>query len=221
MLWPLFQKLSIQDRRFRLVILWPFYRYLDEISGTERLWQWWVWPLVARTIVEDRQWAWSFLWPIIWLREYFDPEGRMVQTWIVPIFWRVKREHRDGDEAEFVKVWPLFHYQADFEGKGNWSVFSPAAWRRSNFDGFEEAYGWIWTLARGQHRKADDSSFELIMNLYTTRKRGTRRTGSMPVLFNFESEDDGSGVLRLLQFIPISWGGPSDGKAPASERKDR
>lgn len=210
-LWPLFEGLEIEGRSRKLSLLWPFFKFEEDSSDAFRLYRWWLWPVVARTVT-DRQLAWVFLWPLIWLREYRDPEGVQQQDWVLPFYWRVHRDRSDGGSDDFVKVWPLFHVQSSVDADGNetgdWSALSIWPYREGNAYGIEEAYGFLWTLAKGRRRASDDESMELIGNLYTTRRRGERRQTSVPLLFSYEG-DAGGGTVWLLQCIPIPWTGTS------------
>lgn len=223
-LWPFFEYLRIDDRLLKLTLFWPLFRYeLDDSTGFN-LERWWLWPLVARTVT-DRQWAWSVLWPLIWFREYRDPEGTQEQDWFLPVYWRVTREGRDGSHDDFSKIWPFFHRQAsrDEDGsptRGDWSLLSPWPWRESNAAGVEEAYGWIWTLAKGRRRAVDDDSFHLAAHLFTTRERSGRTQTSMPFLFSYES-DGTAKTLYLFNLLPIPLGGSDDRAAPTMELPSR
>jgi hypothetical protein len=211
-LWPLFSKVRIGERYYKLDVLWPFYRRHIDRSESTPLDSWWLWPFVGRTETADQR-AWTFLWPLIWLREYDDPEGTLRQTWVIPFHWSSHRERSDGGKEDFVKWWPLFHRERrDGEGTREWSALSPWPWRAGNAYGIEEAYGWLWTLAKGRSA-ADDSSMHLAGHLFTTRERRGRRQTSVPFLFNYESGASGS-VLRLFQFLPIPLGG---GATPATD----
>ena len=111
-----------------------------------------------------------------------------------------------------MKVWPFAHRSShrDAEGRmvtGEWSVLSPFPWRQGNFYGVQEAYGWLWEIARGVQRAPDDTATDVVGRLYTTRERKGDTTVSVPFLFNSESNRDGSTTVRLLQFLPISFGG--------------
>jgi len=212
--WPLLQD-NHDDEHYRKVnILWPFYQYRWE-KNEDGLEQWWLWPLVARTETE-RQSAWNFLWPLIWIRSYDDPEGVQTQQWVVPFYTHVRREYRDGGVDDFARYWPLFHTETRADGTGEWSLLSPWLYRDGNAYGVDEAYGWLWTLARGTSRGPDDHAVELAANLYTSRTRRTaagktRTQASVPFLFSWDGDEDG-GVLRLFQFLPI----PFTGSAPST-----
>lgn len=204
-LWPLFQENEIEDRFYKLDLLWPFYRRQFDNSPSRTFDQWWFWPFVGHAVSPNRN-AWSFLWPLIWWREFYDPDGTQRQRFFVPFYWSVHRDRADGGADDFIRIWPFVHARTDHDGTGDWSVPSPLLWRESNIYGVEEAYGWLWTLARGQRRAPDDRAFDLAAHAFTTRTRKQRTQTSVPFLFNYESDDSGS-VLRLLQFIPIPLGG--------------
>ncbi len=210
-LWPFFSKTAIEDRMLKVDVLWPIFRYHRDDSESRRLRQWWVWPLVGHTETDDQR-AWTFLWPLIWLRQYDDPEGTWSQTWIVPFYWHSHQDRTDGRDDDFLKIWPLFSRDDDHSGRGEAKVLSLWPWRIGNAVGVDEAYGWLWTLAKSEWSE-DAESFALAADLFTTARRAGRRQTSMPFLFNYES-DEGGATLRLLQFIPIRFGGA----APAEEQ---
>lgn len=210
-LWPLFQSIEIRDRLSRLDVLWPLFRLEQDQAPSSRLWRCWVFPFVARTIT-DTQSAWNFLWPLIWLREYEDPGGTQTQRWFVPFFTHIHRRRDDGAEDTYTNVWPLWQTEANHDGRDRWSLLSPLLWRAGNTYGMSEAYDFLWTLARGRTRAPGDTSTDLTGNLFTTRTRGSKTWSSVPFLFNYESDDDGS-TLRLFQLLPISLSGPSEDDA--------
>ena len=204
-LWPFFGHTEIDGRLSKTNLLWPIYRRYVDTSESTPIDQWWIWPLIGHTVTNDQR-AWSLLWPLIWWREYDDPEGAQKQRWVLPFYWSVHRDRPDGTEDDFVKIWPLWHAQSRHDGTGDWSVLSPLPWREGNAYGVEEAYGWLWTLAKGHDRGPDDHAMHLAAHAFTKRQRGGRFQMSVPFLFNYQSDDSGN-VLRLLQFLPIPLGG--------------
>lgn len=213
-LFPLFQYIGIEGRALKLDVLWPIFRFQEDHSEFTPLWQWWVWPLVAHTVT-DRQDSWVWLWPLIWWRRFWDPEDVERHRIVVPFYWDIRRDAEDGGHEHFLKLWPLFHRASerspDGATRGEWNLLSPLPWTLGLIPGVDEAYGWIWTLANGQRRAADDTSFHLAAHLYSTRRRGEVRQTSVPFLFNYEGDRSG-GTLRLFQFVPIPWwgSGPAD-----------
>lgn len=209
--WPLLQKLAVEDRLYQLDAPWPIFRRRVEETTAGRIDQWWVMPFVARTVA-PRQRSWVWLWPLVWSRHFEDPEGTQDQLWVLPFFWSVRREREDGTRDAFWKVWPLWHHDRRHDGNADWSVLSPWPWRAGNAYGVEEAYGWLWTLARGRSAP-DDSSLDVAGHLFTTRTRRGRTQTSVPFLFSYEDDEDGA-TLRLLQFLPIPLGGGRTEEAP-------
>ena len=209
-LWPFFQKISIAGRSFKLDLLWPIFRYFYDTQA-EDIEQWWVWPFVGHTVTEDQD-TWSWLWPLIWWSHYEDPDATQDQHWVLPFYWRVHQDFPDGTEDHLTKLWPLFHTERYPDGGGHYQVLSPWLWRRSYAAGAHELYGWLWTLAEGRYT-ADSSNFDLAAHIFTTAKRDDRRQTSVPFLFNYESDRDGS-TLRLFQFLPIPLGGGSQSPEP-------
>lgn len=221
-LWPFFQYVSIGDRLTKVDAFWPIFRYHHDRSESTPLWQWWVWPLIGRTITDD-QWAWNLLWPLIWLRTYEDPGfGTQTQSWFLPVYWSVDRERPDETRDKYDQIWPFWHRSSDLDGaSGDWNVLSPWPYRAGNAYGFAEAYDWFWTLLEGRQRSPEDHSVEAWANVYTSRTRGSKTQTSVPFLFNYESDEEG-GVLRLFQFIPISFGSDaSTGQSAQADQPDQ
>ncbi len=211
-LWPFFQHTWKQDHFTVLTLFWPLFHYYWN-RAEDNVTQWWLWPFVG-SVQSDDQRAWTLLWPLIWWREYDDPDGHNQQQWVLPFFWRVVKEDLQGTREEFVKIWPFGHrtVKHDAAGKrlgGDWSILSPWPWRDGNAYGMEEAYGFLWELARGWQRAPDDSAVDIGGRLFTARERAGTTTASVPLLFNYERGKDGARTLRLFQFLPIPLGGGS------------
>src|SRR5690606_32932462 len=97
-----------------------------------------------------------------------------------------------------MQVWPLVHSSvaSDPAGgrTGEWNLLSPWPWFTGTAEGLDEAYGWLWTVAKGRRRAPDDVSIEFAANLYTERRRGEVTQASVPFLFSYEA-DRGGGTL--------------------------
>jgi hypothetical protein len=209
-LWPFFQSTQKEDHFYVLTVLWPFFRYYWN-RAEDNVTQWWLWPFVSRVHSDDQR-TWVFAWPLIWWRQYFEPDGLVEQQWVLPFFWHVRQEAKTGETEDFVKLWPLWHrdVKRDDQGAavgGDWSLLSPIPWRDGNAYGVQEAYGWIWELARGVRRARDDDALDVGGRLFTTRERQGETTSSVPFLFNYERDRAGNRTVRLFQFLPISLGG--------------
>ncbi|MBX3461871.1 MAG: hypothetical protein KF830_01760 [Planctomycetes bacterium] len=218
-LWPFFQHTWKDDHFARLNLFWPlFFHYWNRAE--DNVSQWWLFPLLGRVHSDDQR-AWFFLWPLVWWREYHDPDLRTTQNWILPFYYRIVQDRHDvGERETFEKFWPFLHRtsRTDVRGaalSGDWSLLSPFPWRDGNAYGVEEAYGFLWQLAVGRQRAADDDAFDLVARLFTRRERQGGTTASVPFLGSYERAADGATVLRLLHCIPIRFGG-NDG-APAPE----
>lgn len=208
-LWPLFSGTAKRDHFFVLNVLWPIYRYYwnrveDNVTA------WWVWPLFSRVISDDQD-SWSALWPLIWWQHYRDPEGTHDSQWLLPFFWRIAKDNEDGSKERHVKVWPLAHstFKVDQTGKtlsSDWSLLSPLIGHKGLMYGMQEAYGFLWEIARGVQRTPDDSAVDVLGRIYTHRSRQDGTTASMPFLFNYEQDKAGERTLRLFQFLPIPLG---------------
>jgi hypothetical protein len=211
-LWPMFAYTTKEDSFTRWNVLWPFFYYYHSDTDVElHVTQWWFWPFIGHA-ESDCIDTWSALWPIIWWRDYNDPEARTSQQWVLPFFWHVHQmQKEDGATEDYVKVWPLGHrtVKRDVEGRrvgGDWSILSPIPWRDGNATGIEENYGFLWELAVGRQRAADDRGYDVLGRVFTRRTRQGTTTWSVPFLFNYESGEDGK-TLRLFQFLPIPFGG--------------
>jgi hypothetical protein len=211
-LWPLFQYTHKQEHFLTLTLLWPFFRYhWNRVD--QNLKQWWLWPFYSRVTSDDQD-AWTALWPLIWWRRYDDVDGRTDQHWVLPFFWRIRQDRKDGSGEHHWHAWPLLHHTAahDVDGRrsrGEWSLLSPLPWRDGLAYGVQEAYGWLWELARGVQRSHDDDAVDVLGRTYTSRSRNDGTTASMPFLFNYERLANGERTLRLLQFLPIPLGSSS------------
>jgi len=217
-LWPFFQSRRIGKEYRKLDVLWPIYRYERDLRNDKNFLQWWLWPFVSRTWSPKHR-AWSMLWPLIWWREYEDPEGKQTHSWVLPFYWRVHRERTDGGEDDYLRMWPFWHREQRHDGTGEWSVLSLWPFQKANAEGVDELFGWMWTLARQRTRAPQDESFHLAAHLYSERRRGNRIQTSVPFLFNYES-DGSESTLRLLQFIPIRFGG-SNNEAQVASRESK
>jgi hypothetical protein len=214
-LWPFFQHTWKDDHFTQLNLFWPLFHYYWN-RAEDNVTQWWLWPFVGRVQSDDQR-SWNFLWPLIWWREYDDPDGRTEQQWVLPFYWHIVQQQHQGEREEHHKFWPLLHHTArdDAEGNrigGDWSLLSPLPWRDGNAYGVEEAYGFLWQLAHGRQRAADDHAVDLAARVFTRRQRQGETTASVPFLFNYERDHSGAMTLRLLQFLPI----PLGGGAPAT-----
>ena len=204
-LWPLFGGQTIEGKKDKLDLFWPFFRSLyDNTEGRETN-QWWLWPLFSRTTGRHQD-AWSALWPLVWWREYDDPDGVQTQRWVLPFFKSIQRDWKDGGQDDYLQVWPLVHTDRKRDGSGEWSVPSPWFYRDGNEVGVSEAYDWLYTLVKGRTRSPDDHAVQTIGHLYTTRTRGERTQTSVPFLFSYESDKQHQ-TLYLFNCIPIPLGG--------------
>lgn len=210
-LWPLFQGLQDGDRLYKLDLFWPIYRYQEQRGDDADSVQWWLWPIVGRFHSAAKK-AWSFLWPLFWWSKHEDYAGTEDQQQLLPFYRRVQRQRADGSQEDYLQLWPLYHREERQDAE-RWQLLSPWPWRNRHGAGYQEHYGFLWTLAQGQ-QTPDTSSFELAGNLYTSAERDGRTQSSVPFLFNYES-DEGGATLRLFQFLPIPLGAPS---APETNR---
>ena len=121
----------------------------------------------------------------------------------------MQRERKDGTHDGYTNVWPLWQTESTHDGRSRWSLLSLLPWRAGNAYGTNEAYDFLWTIAKGRQRAKDDTSTELAAHLFTTRTQGEKTWSSVPFLFNYEADGSGS-TLRLFQFLPISLSGPSE-----------
>lgn len=212
-LWPFFSQIAKRDHFYKLTLLWPIFRYYWN-RAEDNVTQWWVWPLFSRVVSDDQD-AWTALWPLIWWRTYEDPDAVNSQQWVLPFFWRVAIDRNDGRSERHVKLWPLAHHTVERDAEGNavrgeWSLLSPLWGRNTMTYGLQEAYGFLWEIARGVQRGPDDHAVDVVGRLYTHRSREDGTTASVPLLFNYEEDAAGERTLRLFQFLPIPLGGGDD-----------
>lgn len=215
-LWPLFNSTTMRDQFFVLNVLWPLYRYYHN-AREDNVTAWWLWPFFSRVVSDDQD-SWTALWPFIWWRHYRDPEGTHAQQTVVPFFSRIAKDNKDGSKERYLSLWPLFHQDesTDKDGKtvtSDWSLLSPLLGHKGLTYGLQEAYGFLWELARGVQRSPDDTALDVAGRVYTQRSRKDGTTASMPFLFNYEQDETGERTLRLFQFLPISLGRSSSGDA--------
>ena len=209
-LWPFFASTGRADHFYTLSLFWPVFRYYWN-RAEDNVTSWWVWPLFS-TVESDDQTGWSALWPLIWWREFVNPEGTNSQQWVLPFRWRVAQDLEDGSKRRFSRLWPLAHYDYEYNAEGDavrgeWSLLSLLWGRNSLTYGLQEAYGAFWELARGVTRSEHDHAVDVLGRVYTQRRREDGATASVPLLFNYEEDEHGAQTLRLLQFLPIPLGG--------------
>lgn len=217
---PFFQHTWKQDHFTALTLFWPFFHYYWN-RAENNITQWWLWPIVSK-VDSDVQHAWTLFWPLIWWRDYDDPDGHTAQQWVLPFYWHITQRQNDGSGEEHTHLYPLLHITTahDADGKqvgGNWSFPSPFPWRGDNGYGVREAYGFLWELITGWQRAPDDHAVEVAGRLFTRRERQGETTASVPLLWNYERDKDGSRTLRLFQFLPIPLG-KADDDAPEPTR---
>ena len=208
-LWPLFSSTTMRDQFVLVNVLWPIYRYYHN-KREDNVTSWWIWPLFSRAVSDDQD-SWTALWPLIWWQHYRDPDGTLSQQSVVPFFSRIAKDNNDGTKERHLKLWPLAHktHEEDQDGntvRGDWSLLSPLLGHKGLTYGLQEAYGFLWELARGIQRAPDDSAVDILGRLYTHRSRSDGTTASVPFLFNYEESETGARTLRLFQFLSIPLG---------------
>ncbi|MFK7740570.1 MAG: hypothetical protein AB8H80_09605 [Planctomycetota bacterium] len=211
-LWPFFSAVNKRDHLTRLVLLWPFFQYYWN-RVEDNITRWWFWPFYSEVKSDDQD-GWTALWPLIWWRTYRGPDDVNSQQWVLPFFWRVAIDRENGHKERHLKLWPLAHhsYEEDETGrvvKSDWSLLSPLWGRGSLTRGLQEAYGFLWEIARSVQRGPNDKALDVAGRLYTQRSREDGTTASVPFLFNYEEDEHGDRTLRLFQFLPIPFGSSS------------
>lgn len=219
-LWPFFAHVEKKDHFRSTTILWPFFKSTWNRADDDMK-QWWLWPFVGRVEATNQR-SWTFAWPLVWWRQYDDPEGAVDQQWVLPFFWRIVQQAKTGERESHVKVWPFFHrtQRRNANGAhvgGDWSVLSIWPWRDGNATGFEEAWGWLFELARGVRRAIDDHGVDVGGRVFTARTRQGATSASVPFLGSYEQDRAGARTLRLFQFLPIPLGGGDDGDEARAE----
>jgi hypothetical protein len=107
-----------------------------------------------------------------------------------------------------LRFWPLFSKREQHDGSWSWQFLDLWPYDGDYAYGINEAYDWVWVLAEQSGDARGNSRFRSFANLYSSRNfAGRRFQSSVPFLFNYVEDEDGKATLRLLQCIPIRWGG--------------
>ena len=204
-------------------ILWPIYRH----KVHPREWAIRVWPFYAKSefynretgVLQSRQNYW--LWPLIWDSEFLVPKGRHEYTLVVPFYRRSRYFSVNGDDrGGDVQIWPLYRSRVAPDGSAVLSVLAPIPF--SNWDSFEAAWSWLWTIAEARRSPDGERSQKYLFGLVQWRQgRNGSYTGLTFILEHARDKDDnekvellkgllgwentkekGSGI-RLLWFIRI------------------
>ncbi len=211
-LWPFFRhtggKAPGGGRAVSWDVPWPILRWrrVEGRSGTLR--QWWFMPLVASTATPMQQ-SLLLLFPLIWSRRFHDRRTQRRDFWFVPFFRDVEIAERKkpGRAYRNLRLWPL--YRARRLPAGSWSKSFPAPWPYDGgfATGVEEAWDWAWTLVRVDGDGRGNRRTRTFADLYTSRSFASGRFQcSIPFLFSYLRRADGSGVFRLFQVLPFSFG---------------
>ncbi len=206
---------------------WPLFRILDDTWSDNHIHQWWITPLISMTRTL-RQESLVILLPLIWLRSFWDKSSLREDTYVLPFFWKNRKRYKKKefagtykkleDDAAFEtaedyhwRVWPLADWREDREGNWRLRALDPYPWDNDQARGIRPAWDWVWTLASVEGDARGNRRVGSFANIYTSRNfAGRRFQMSVPLLFNYTSNANGGKTLRLLQFFPISWGGPSE-----------
>ncbi len=190
---------------------WPLIRYLRNSWDKKNLRQWWIMPLVASTMTKTQR-SLLLLYPLIWNRHFEDQRRIRDDFWFIPFFWNIKvhAKKKDGSKGKqllkHTRIYPLFRRKKENRRK-NWQILAPWPYDGQFAAGVDPAYDWIWTLATREEDRRGNSRFRSFAHLFSSRNfAGRRYQASVPFLFNLEKNEDGSGVFRLFQFFPFSWG---------------
>lgn len=207
---------------------WPIFRIRVDTWSERHLRQFWLTPFVSSTRTKKQD-SLVLLFPFLWFRRFWDKIADRSDTFILPFFWknriRYKKSGRLGtdekladdafEEAEDFH-WRLYPF-ADWreERNGNWRfrTLDPYPFE-GQFAGFRPTYDFVWTLFEATGDARGNGRVRTFANVYASRNfAGRRFQSSVPFLFNYES-DEQSGVktLRLLQVLPIRWGGKGASK---------
>ncbi len=84
---------------------------------------------------------------------------------LTPLYWYAKRYyHKEREEETYLKVWPLFTYLDNSEGRVELSSLSLWPWRSDQFD---KVWGVYWSLFQYKQYENDDRYFSLLFRLYS------------------------------------------------------
>ncbi len=232
-LWPLFRHAENSEKSEpgaplaggRYVywdILWPLLRWIDDSYSDKPLHQRWITPLWQRTWT-DRQDSTVWLYPLIWLRRYWNKASDRRDTYVLPFFWRntirYKKSDKSGsfdkldDEDDYERgvddhwrLWPLADHRVTRNGDWRFRALSPWPFDGIYATGVREAYDFAWTLWHDEGDALGNRRTRAVAHLWSSRNyAGQRYQCSVPLLFNFVADEDGSRTLRLFQFLPIRW----------------
>ncbi len=205
-------------------ILWPIFRYIEDTWSDNEFHQWWITPLVSSTRTKKQE-SLVLLYPLIWLRRFWDKLQDRSDTYVLPFFWRnriryKKAGHRgtlerfddaekfEASEDDHWRLWPLADYREDRHGSWRWRALDPWPYDGYFTRGVRPAYDFIWTLAESSGDSKGNRRVRSLANVYTSRTfAGRKFQCSVPWLFNYEQEENGGSTLRLLQVLPVRWGG--------------
>jgi hypothetical protein len=203
-LWPFFRYTRDGDLVTKWDGPWPFVHYYRNDRPGKRIDQWWLWPLISVTKTLDWD-STVLLWPLIWLREFRDVDSVQNDHYFLPLWWDSTTRWEDGRATGYWRAFPLIDHRWTSEGNRETRVLDPVPFEHRAHDGYEENYGFLWTLYKSQHTAASDR-IDLTAHLFTHRSDERGSKSSMPFLWSRETNADGSGVFRLFQCIPIRFG---------------
>ena len=217
-LFPLFGKVDVGDRRSRMLLPplfkwergerepgregemhwalncpWPFLQLRrGEIDRT------YVWPLYGREAMEDER-QWFALWPIVSGKRVEREDHVVRHLRAIPfVFYESKTREADAQDtlpdvfSRYFKFWPLVSYRREDDS----SRFRMLAlWPLKQTPGVERNWAPLWSLY-ARERVGDATESELLWGLYRRRKGSQESRLSVFPLLQTETNETGDGSRR-------------------------
>ncbi len=214
--WPFYgQETSPSSSRH--VVLWPFFSWANN-DRTGYVAYDAPWPILKREKGRDidrfRIWplfGWTrekeidstfLLWPFIWDRHEHTDWTQGDHFYILPFLISMKRQTvGEPGESSYLKLWPLFYSDRSASGDSDFQIGTLVPFR---LEGFEEVYGFLWSLYR-RTEKADGSGHEETwLRTYSHRWAADFEEYRIPILWAYRrgprGEVNHSFLLGLIQY---------------------
>jgi hypothetical protein len=208
--------------RSSVTFLWPLFVFAnDELAGVR--YNSAPWPIVVWG--ETPEWkrfrVWPFygtyeseelrrrfyLWPLIWSTDESTEQYRKSTESVFP-FWRdrVRETIPGGERAARRYVWPLYHSERKEDGTSSLLVPAlTAAWL--DLPGLNRLFPPLWTMYR-RETDLQGGEAEALLGAIRHRWRGRSEVFSVPWLYSYAREEDGSWERSfLLGLFGVSGGG--------------
>jgi len=210
--------------KHRWVILWPFFSYSkNEVSGIRYLTAPWPFLQWAETPDAKRFRAWPFygtyrdeelksryyLWPIVWSRVEETRRYRKRTFRVIPFWQSVERTSiPEGEVSRAQHLWPIYLSTRDPDGSRGLQILDFAP--RHDLPGLIRLFSPLWTLYR-RAGSPDKGDAEAVWGAVRHRWSGGRETYSLPWIYSYRKEEDGSCDRSFLLGLVQVASGPRGG----------